>query len=372
MAKKNDDGVGIVITFLLFLIIGGYFIIKWAFIGLVIVISAICVWIANLSRKSSKKKAVDSILNECFSDSIIKPVKKVDIKELKETLNIYDISKFDNLFAPQIRDRGFAYYSSKKLKNVRNYDFKWTSDVEGTKVYKTSLEFDPEDENKIIETDCNCPYHFEDNKNCKHIYALLIKAKCEENPLKILNSITDYSNRVTSMVSKETNYIKDNSKNLNLTQMSLSSFSNYIDNFSTQLEKSMKEMEKNKYNEKILLNILIYLIEESYQFNENFKKIIIDTSIKENPVSINKVTNNTPKEDKITLGDALLGVFAVNEIDKMMHKKDDYDEELEKEMDDYMLEDWQKDLVRKGEYEPWNFEEDGELEEDDYYYEDDK
>lgn len=44
----------------------------------------------------------------------------------------------------------------------------------------------------------------------------------------------------------------------------------------------------------------------------------------------------------------------------------------EKEMDNYGLEPWQKDLVRKGDYEPWNFEESGDLEEDDYYYEDDE
>ena len=39
-------------------------------------------------------------------------------------------------------------------------------------------------------------------------------------------------------------------------------------------------------------------------------------------------------------------------------------------LNDYPLEDWQKELVKKGEYEPWNFEESGELEEDNYYYED--
>lgn len=58
-----------------------------------------------------------------------------------------------------------------------------------------------------------------------------------------------------------------------------------------------------------------------------------------------------------------------NEIEVEDEKK--RKEELEKEMDAYDLEDWQKDLVRKGDYDPWNFEEDGELEEDDYYYEDD-
>lgn len=44
----------------------------------------------------------------------------------------------------------------------------------------------------------------------------------------------------------------------------------------------------------------------------------------------------------------------------------------EKEMDNLNLEEWQKDLVRKGKYRPENFEEDGDLEEDDYYSEDDK
>lgn len=48
---------------------------------------------------------------------------------------------------------------------------------------------------------------------------------------------------------------------------------------------------------------------------------------------------------------------------------------LEEEMDTYGLEEWQKDLVRKGDYNPWNFEEEDsaeQLEEEDYYYEDEK
>ncbi len=51
---------------------------------------------------------------------------------------------------------------------------------------------------------------------------------------------------------------------------------------------------------------------------------------------------------------------------------DDNNNDLEKRMDDLELEDWQKDLVREGKYEPENFEESEDLEEDDYYYEDDE
>ena len=44
--------------------------------------------------------------------------------------------------------------------------------------------------------------------------------------------------------------------------------------------------------------------------------------------------------------------------------------ELEKEMTRNGLEEWQKKLVRKGDFEPFNFEEE-DLDEDDYYHDDD-
>ena len=51
----------------------------------------------------------------------------------------------------------------------------------------------------------------------------------------------------------------------------------------------------------------------------------------------------------------------------------DFDnDDLEEKMDDLDLEDWQKELVREGQYDPENFEESEDLEEDDYYYEDDE
>ena len=45
-------------------------------------------------------------------------------------------------------------------------------------------------------------------------------------------------------------------------------------------------------------------------------------------------------------------------------------EYTDEEFDAYGLEDWQKEEVKKGNYDPWNFEEE-DLEEDDYYNEDD-
>lgn len=45
------------------------------------------------------------------------------------------------------------------------------------------------------------------------------------------------------------------------------------------------------------------------------------------------------------------------------NKKEEY---TDKELDAYGLEDWQKKEVKKGNYDPWNFEEE-DLDEDDYY-----
>lgn len=43
----------------------------------------------------------------------------------------------------------------------------------------------------------------------------------------------------------------------------------------------------------------------------------------------------------------------------------------DKELDNYGLDEHEKELVNKGEYEPWNFEEE-DLEDDDYYSDDDE
>lgn len=48
----------------------------------------------------------------------------------------------------------------------------------------------------------------------------------------------------------------------------------------------------------------------------------------------------------------------------------DSDNELEQRMNDLELEDWQKELVHEGKYDPENFEEDDSDDEDDYYHED--
>lgn len=58
----------------------------------------------------------------------------------------------------------------------------------------------------------------------------------------------------------------------------------------------------------------------------------------------------------------------LNVADKMKEdNKKKEEKELEKLYDYYGLEEHERELVKKGEYDPWDFEEDN-LTEDDYYY----
>ena len=74
-------------------------------------------------------------------------------------------------------------------------------------------------------------------------------------------------------------------------------------------------------------------------------------------------------------------LIATKELDKFLGYKGkeknnmgffDKDDELEEQMNNLDLEEWQKDLVREGKYDPENFEEDDIEDEDDYYHEDDE
>jgi len=52
-------------------------------------------------------------------------------------------------------------------------------------------------------------------------------------------------------------------------------------------------------------------------------------------------------------------------------KKENNSIYTEEELDNYGLEEWEKEEVRQGNFDPWNFDEE-DLEEDDYYYEDEE
>lgn len=78
------------------------------------------------------------------------------------------------------------------------------------------------------------------------------------------------------------------------------------------------------------------------------------------------------RKDRVTLGDVTTGLFIANEVDKHIHRHDDdYDEDLEREMDEYGLDEDEKDAIRSGDYTIENFDMDN-WDEDNYYWDEDE
>lgn len=71
-------------------------------------------------------------------------------------------------------------------------------------------------------------------------------------------------------------------------------------------------------------------------------------------------------DDKKKKGQQDYGVLSY-----MNDEEDNNSEYTDEEIDSYGLEDLQKEKVKKGNYDPWSFEEE-DLEDDDYYDEDDE
>ena len=106
------------------------------------------------------------------------------------------------------------------------------------------------------------------------------------------------------------------------------------------------------------------MIETSYSYNKEFEDLFVEC------YKIKLFSGNGIIEESNS-NDVIIETTMPNKSKKeKQDDDDDIDERLENEMNAYDLEDWQKDLVRKGEYDPWNFEEKN-LEEEDYYSEDD-
>lgn len=80
-------------------------------------------------------------------------------------------TKYDHLFLDNIRERGLIYYRFNKINNYCENDNQCNCNIIGANNYNVTLEINDGD----ITGSCTCPYYLDNNDNCKHIYALLLK-----------------------------------------------------------------------------------------------------------------------------------------------------------------------------------------------------
>ena len=307
-----------------------------------------------------------------------KLIKKLNYIELRD--NYFDETIYDNIFKPQIRYKGREYYFKNKVSDFMCNDNKIEANVQGTSKYKVIVEY--ENSNKLTAT-CTCPY-YKDGNYCKHIYAVIYKDKGSNNKNILIeelkynnNTLIEFKNSIEELYKKYIKYLKDFNieSNIELLKKDIVYYNSNIDklNKDCNIESTITLTNNIKRKFSFYKTDLIKVIEQAcYDEMDNYhekKNELINKyeSIKSKYINYepnqayknNKIINNT-KEKKKT------GYAYYDSLDEQTQ------ENLEKEMEALELEDFEKDLVREGRYNPWNFASkcDRELNENDYYYDD--
>ena len=307
-----------------------------------------------------------------------KLIKNFNYTELRD--NYFDETIYDDIFNSQMRYKGRVYYFKNKVSNLIYNDNKIKANVQGTSLYKVTVEYR---NNNELNATCTCPY-YKDGNYCKHIYAVIYKDKGTDNKnilieeLKYNNNILeDFKNNIEELYNKYIKYLKDSSieykikllkkdveyynSNINkldktcgtestttLISYMKKSFINYKNNLIKVVEQACYDEMDNYYEKKNELRNKYETIKNKYINYESYED------------SENNEIINTTNEIKKT------GYAYYDRLDEQTR------ENLEKEMNALELEEFEKDLVRQGRYKPWNFASkcDRELNENDYYYND--
>lgn len=359
MARKKETGMEEFERIIYTCIKGILYLFQSLIEGIITIVALIAKLGDYIDKKERKKERINGITNITFNNTT---TTNSTNNTIKQDLNIFDKSIYDNQFSPQIRARGERYFDQNKITNYESNNNNYNCIITGTNNYKTSLTLDQN--NNITNMNCTCPYYQDKNNNCKHIYALLYKIKCSNNKKIIKKEIEKYNQNIEKLVTKAYNHMLNNStkyKDKDITKVY------YYYNDYKKYTSENTYYQNNYILEDKLLEILINTINLSNELRYNIEKILKKEKIDSYPSldTIEEINNNP---NRIRLIDVFDDKYPRTY--KRKHKKIRY-KYTKQELDNYGLEDWQQDLVNKGEYEPYNFEEE-DLEDDDYYFEDEK
>ncbi len=325
-------------------------------------------------------------------------MKKLDKVTYDEKMYDLNNTKYDYLFREIIKSRGKNYYSIDRVKAIHKSNNKVSGLVEGTKEYKVSIDFDNDN---IVDVSCECEYHKSTDKYCKHVYALLMSLKMIYEKERMLVEYKKNIERIKEIVELIKNTYYENKKYLNVLMFTVTfkddkKYLNYIKKLEDFID------EKNIYKLRSALryscDYLNYTIDD---YNELLDKIEEGKNVIEERKRKKAEEKLKPKEEYEDEGytyvfddSFIYDKFdkisnEINELEKNLKELEKAKKENEKKIkktlffgflyklfnnskskNDTTLMSWEEDLVKKGEYEPFHFEEEN-MEEDDYYYEDD-
>lgn len=289
-----------------------------------------------------------------------------EIKSYEEYLKafkVYDMRKYEKYFVNVILYRGADLFYAGKLNNYKKFKSMHFCNLSNNgNSYKVMVKLNKE--NEIIDSSCDCLYR-KNNGNmylCKHIGALLFKIHqsidIEELKSKLLEQLDEIK-----LILNDTDYIIKNEfkyfKKEVLKQLK-QDYENLLSLYNNELNhvnayKTEQLMVLSVRGIDVLIKEIVKRLTASLENKILERGLIIDLNVKiENNIPVQVKHNN----NLVNLSNLF---YLNNKINK--DKNTIWDSDL------HGLEDWQKELVKKGEYDSWSFEEE-ELEEDDYYYED--
>lgn len=384
--KKENDGLAWFIAIIVTII---FFSVVWIFQAIVAIFKFI---IKLFNSKRTKTKPSINTNNFVKKTPQSKAVQKTEnypkklnpyvdngpeVTYIEKTLRLperFIETPYDNLFLSQIKSRGEEYFLNNKISNFKNENNKCTATITGTEIYDVSIEFYKN--KKIKKVLCTCPYYQKDEKYCKHLYALLLQY-CNSTKLD------GYVNKETyKEIKKKEKRVNDNYYNRMLaicdsmkeiiknTEEFYDSCEIDDDDITSMYEEIMNYKDKiDTYGNTKIIDLNEELIETAKDDLYELENLYDNLTLEYEEILSDLETEELEAEDDEAF---IIGAaYLLNEKEKRRRQKqEEYEAEREELKNTWGLMDHEIDEVQKGNYEPWQFEEE-ELEEDDYYYEDD-
>lgn len=164
MRKKNVATTeNFIVMVLLILGAAAYYILKWAFKLLCLITAAIVKAVGNAVKKHRRKKAKKDITDVPFVDTElnIEETSTAPAEVSREKLGLFDKRIYDGLFRPLIRERGEAYCSDGKIRDLKETGTHYClEDWQKELVRNGSYDVWSFDEEELEEDD----YYFEDDE----------------------------------------------------------------------------------------------------------------------------------------------------------------------------------------------------------------
>lgn len=288
---------------------------------------------------------------------------KKSYKKIYKKLNLFDVKKtYEKYFREIIFSRGYDLINLKKLTKVTIKNNIIKSKVIGKNdIYDTKVELDND---RIINASCTCKYFIDKKDYCKHIASLVIYIKGKDNIKPMVDMYKLYKEELLKMNNNVIDYISHHESYYG--DFELHNTLNVSDSINKFITNSEKIVTTNieTYNEHNMYYTLREMIKMFYYFKNELEKHLL--SYKEILIEKykQKRTNINNKSNVGTILGVLVGLgeYALKE-EKPINNSGYTD----KELDEWGLDEIEKEEIYGGDFEPWDYEDDETWEKADKY-----